>query len=389
MEDVLKLRKFDFPAPKDGACDVLVLAGEHSGDEQSARMLLDALEINPELKVCAFGGNSLAAAGAQMVFDTTSFSVVGLMEVVKNAGFFRALTNAVVGWIDRYRPKAVCFVDYPGFNLHIASILRKKGISRAGGGNVKTLYYISPQIWAWKASRRFKMARTLDSLATIFPFEPACYADTSLDVRFVGHPFTSARYNPPVEYDASGPILLLAGSRAIAVSRIFPVMVRALSLIPDRRATVICPSPLIRSILDRTLSANPDAAGRIDIVPNGGNGCIGACAVLTSSGTMSLSCALAGIPGAIVYRANPLTYLVGRSLVNIEYLGIANLILDKPAWREFIQFDADPKSIAEYIKTLLADPSARGRFAGYAARLEEVLKAPKNMSAAEWLLGNI
>ena len=140
--DVLKMRSFRFAAPAEGRCDLLVIAGEHSGDEQSARMVSDALKINPDLKICAFGGEKLSECGAQLLFDMTSFSVVGLVEVLKNYGFFKKLSEAVVDWIGKYRPKAVCFVDYPGFNLHIASILKRRGISQKGGGDVRLLYYI-------------------------------------------------------------------------------------------------------------------------------------------------------------------------------------------------------------------------------------------------------
>ncbi|MFR6032223.1 MAG: hypothetical protein ACLUKN_02985 [Bacilli bacterium] len=166
-EDVLAMREFRF-APRKGECDVLVIA-ENINDEQSARMLKNALEKKPDLRVCAFGGVCLERAGAQLLFDMTAFSVVGLAEVLKNYSFFKKLSEAVVDWICIYKPRAVCFVDYPGFNMLIASMLKKRGISAKGGGNVKTLYYISPQIWAWKSKRRFKMADTLDALAVIFP----------------------------------------------------------------------------------------------------------------------------------------------------------------------------------------------------------------------------
>lgn len=387
MPDVLATRTFSFAAPERGACDVLVIAGEHSGDEQAERMVSAARAENPDLKVCAFGGACLARAGAQLLFDMTSFSVVGLFEVLKNYGFFKKLSEAVVDWIVKYKPKAVCFVDYPGFNLHIAKMLKERGVSVKGGGGTRMLYYISPQIWAWKAGRRFKMAEVLDSLAVIFPFETKCYADTTLETSFVGHPFLSSEYKPPVRYDANGEILLLAGSRGIAVSRIFPTMVGALRMLPEERAVAMYPTEAIRKILEDTLSRNPDVAPRVRLIANESE-VVSAKAMMTSSGTMSLSCSLEGIPGAIVYRANPLTYIVGRALVNIKYLSIANIILDKPAWREFIQFDASPKPLAEYMRGCLGE-SARAEFLAYAGTLKSVLRAPSKMSAAEWLLARV
>ena len=385
MSSVLTTRTFNFLAPKNSECDILVIAGEHSGDEQAARMIASALKKNPDLRVCAFGGEQLAKVGAQLLFDMTSFSVVGFVEVVKNYSFFKKLLEAVADWICQYKPKKICFVDYPGFNLHLAKMLKERGVSVKGGGNIKLFYYISPQIWAWKAGRRFKMANLLDSLATIFPFEPKCYADTTLPAKFVGHPFLSEEYNPPVEYDPNGEILLLSGSRTIAVSRILPIMVDALRLLPNERAVVIYPTQAIKEKIDFVLAKNKDVAGRIRVIANSSEK-IAIKGAMMSSGTMSLSCSLEGIPGAIIYKANAFTYFLGRMLVNIKYLSIANIILDKPAWQEFIQFDASPKKIAKYMQACLT-PEARKTFCDYANELKNVLQAPAEQGAADWLLG--
>lgn len=388
MNGVLSRRSFSFDAPAGGHCDLLVVAGEHSGDEQAARMVSSALEVNPGLRICAFGGEGLKNAGAQLLFDMTSFSVVGLVEVLKNYGFFKSLSEAVAEWVAQHRPKAVCFVDYPGFNLHLAGILKKRGVSVKGGGNVKLLYYISPQIWAWKASRRFKMAALLDALAVIFPFEEDCYSDTDLETAFVGHPFLSSAYESPVRYDVSGEILLLAGSRAIAVSRIFPIMVEALDKLPGERAVAVYPTDAIRDTIMGVLAKKTGVAPRVRVIPSSSE-TVAAKAVMMSSGTMSLACSLEGIPGAVVYKANPITYFVGRSLVKIKYLSIANILLDAPAWPEFIQFDASPKKLAEHIYKCIHDPSERAKFARFAAELKSLLRAPAKMSASEWILKNI
>jgi len=384
MSNVLQMRSFNFAPPKNNVCDVLILAGEHSGDEQASRMLKKVFSQQPNLNVCAFGGQSLSEVGAQLLFDFTQFSVVGLMEVLKNYSFFKALSSAIVEWICKYKPKAVCFVDYPGFNLLIASELYKRGVSVKGGGSIKLLYYISPQIWAWKAKRRFKMARLLDSLAVIFPFEVSCYADTSLNVQFVGHPFLEEEFENPVEYSPDGDILLLAGSREIAVSRIFPVMLKALRKLDNEKAIALYPSESIKNILEKSLAKFPDVADRVKIVDKSALP-LKAKAVMMSSGTMSLCCSLAGIPGAIVYKANPITYVLGRMLVKIQYLSIANILLDKPAWREFIQFDATDENIASYMRECLK-PEVRTEFLEYANALKKLLHAETKKSASDWLL---
>src|SRR6185436_10344137 len=134
-------------------------------------------------------------------------------------------------------------------------------------GTITTLYYISPQIWAWKAKRRFTMARDLDALAVIFPFEVACYADTSLPVEFVGHPFVAPDYVSPVKYDPSGPVLLLPGSRQQAVARIFPVLLEGFRAFEKGKAVVLYPSEEIRDVLQ---AANPPANVKLERISEGG-----------------------------------------------------------------------------------------------------------------------
>ena len=376
------LLPFRLPAPTGGAVDVLIIAGEHSGDEHAARLVREFRADQPGANIAALGGPELAAAGAQLLYDLTASSVVGIVEVLKNYSFFKALMEETLRWIGEYRPRAVLFVDYPGMNLRIAAALRERGLSVKGGGKIQTLFYISPQIWAWKAKRRFTMARDLDALAVIFPFEVACYADTTLPVEFVGHPFLAPDYAAPVSYDPNGPVLLLPGSRKQAVGRIFPVLLAGYAEFlrggADREATVLYPSDDILAVLR---SAQPPAGVRL--APTGTP--VAASVVLTSSGTMSMHCALAGIPGAIAYRANYLTYLLGRMLVKIEYLGIANLLLNAPMYPEFIQGAATPRALAAQIAAGLNDPARRAQTAAQAGQLRALLQRPTGGTAAAWL----
>src|SRR5688572_10587076 len=370
--------------PSRGRVDLLVVAGEHSGDEHAAGMVRDVLARQPLLTIAALDGPQLAAAGAHLLHDMTTSSVVGIVEVLKNYPFFKALFAETLRWIAEHRPRAVCFVDYPGLNLRLAEALRQRGLSRKGGGEVKTLYYISPQIWAWKGKRRFAMARNLDAMAVIFPFEPACYADTSLPVEFVGHPFVAPGHQSPVRYEASGPVLLLPGSRMQAVRRIFPVLLSGFRAFGQRDAVVLYPSAAILEVL-RAMSPPPNL--RLIQIAEGRerHEVIGASAVLTSSGTMSMHCALAAIPGAIAYRANPLTYLMGRMLVKVEYLGIANLLLGEPVYPEYLQGAATPSALAAELRACLYDPSRRQRIQEQASRLRASLSVPADRTAAEWL----
>jgi lipid-A-disaccharide synthase len=374
-----------FAPPIATGVDLLIVAGEHSGDEHAARVVREMRAKNPSLNVAALGGPQLAAAGAQLLHDMTASSVVGIVEVLKNYSFFKALFEETLRWIAEHRPRAVCFVDYPGMNLRLAAALRERGLSRKGGGTIKTLFFISPQIWAWKAKRRFSMARDLDAMAVIFPFEPPCYADTSLPVEFVGHPFVAPEYRSPVKYERGGPVLLLPGSRKQAVRRIFPALLAGFRAYGQRNAIVLYPSADILEVLNEF---SPPANVRLFHVSETAvrQEPIGAAAVLTSSGTMSMHCALAGIPGAIAYRANSLTYVMGRMLVNVEYLGIANLLLGEPMYPEYIQNAATPESLAKELRAAIEDPARLAKTVDQATRLRALLAVPAQGTAADWLL---
>lgn len=370
------------PPPTGGRVDLLVIAGEHSGDEHAARMVRRLKSSQPHAVVAALGGPALALAGAQLLHDLTGSSVVGLVEVLRNYGFFRRLFAEILRWVEEHRPRAVCFVDYPGLNLRLAAAMRERGLSRKGGGETSTLYYISPQIWAWKAGRRFAMARDLDAMAVIFPFEPRCYADTDLPVDFVGHPFVAAGHHSPVVYDPAGPVLLLPGSRRQAVARIFPALLEGYRAFGGRAAVVLYPSEEILAVLRRH-----DLPAQVTLrsVASAEKEPVGASAVLTSSGTMSMQCALAGIPGAIAYRANPLTYVLGRMLVKVDYLGIANLLLGEPMYPEYIQGAAQPAALAAELRAGVSDADRQARTTEQAQRLRRLLNVPAGRDAAGWL----
>lgn len=375
--------------------DLLIVAGEHSGDELAADLIKNLRERNPGISIAAFGGHDMQAAGAQLLFDMTTFSAVGFIEVVANLSFYTALGKKIIAWIDKYRPRAVCFVDFPGMNLRLAEILKKRGISRKGGGDVALYHYVSPQIWAWKAKRRFKMEKLLDSLGVLFPFEVKCYADTKLPVHFVGDPFVAEDHVLPVCYDKNGPVLLLPGSRPKPVRRIFPVLLKAWELFiathPGRKAVVLHPGEPVLGILKELLAGTPEAVREsVELVPvdNFAVSRQPASAVLMSSGTMSRSCSLAGVPGAILYLANPITWVVGRFFVGdrVRYLGIANILLDRDVYPEFLQNDAKPEALAARLNECCDDPAVLEKIRSDCKELRELLSPPGGgFDAAGWL----
>jgi lipid-A-disaccharide synthase len=229
------------------------------------------------------------------------------------------------------------------------------------------------------------MARNLDSLAVIFPFEVGFYAGTGLDVRFVGHPFLAPDYSPPVRHDPAGPVLLLPGSRPRAVGLIAPILLagyaRFASRGGGRGAVMLYPSDEIRRQLEAIVPEGVRLQRRGEAAA--------ASAVLTSSGTMSMHCALAAIPGAIAYRTDALTYLAARMLIRVPYLGIANILLGETMYPEYIQAAAAPEALASELAACAGDPGRRARTAEMSARLRSLLGHPAGGSEAEWLAENL
>jgi lipid-A-disaccharide synthase len=367
--------------PQNGRCDICVIAGEHSGDEHAALLAGDLWKESPDLQICAVGGLKLQSVGVQLLHDLTENSVVGVVEVLRNYGYFRQLFAAILEWLEKWRPRVLVLVDYPGFNLRLAQALRARGLSRKGGGKMAIYQYVSPQIWAWKGGRRFKMAKTLDEVGAIFPFEVDCYSDTSLDVHFVGHPFAREDYRPPVSYAPNGKLLLLPGSRLQAVSRIFPAMLRACAEMECKEGvTVLYPGEGVKEQLERDLEIHRPKGVKIELLPVAQGAAAGA--VMTSSGTMSLICALVGIPGAIVYRAHPLTYYLGKRLVKIPYLGMANLILGEAMYPEFIQGETRPELLAACVGRA-REQQVIDECLLNSQKLNEALRAPHGYTAAQ------
>ena len=369
--------------------DLLVIAGEASGDEHAANLVENLKNRYPDLKVAALGGKNLKESGADFLFDLVNHAVVGVFEVLKNYGFFKKLFECTLQWVEEFRPKAILLIDYPGFNLRLADELRKKGLSKKGGGEIQVLQYVSPQLWAWKPKRRFKMAKVLDSLAVIFPFEVNCYADVSLPVSYVGHPFLSGDYRSPVRYDEKGPLLLLPGSRVQPIQRILPCFLDAseklIQSYPNLKIEVPVPNLQIKDCVEQILAQRPLLQDRILVRGNLND--LKARVALMSSGTMSFAFALAGIPGVIAYKAHILTYLLGKILIKVPFLGMANLLMpDAPPYKELIQSEAHGESLSLAVEQILINQSESQKvFQQASMRLQDSLKSGQELEAVDWL----
>jgi lipid-A-disaccharide synthase len=369
--------------------DLLIIAGEHSGDQHAAAIVRKLKSKHPELNICSFGGRCLSDAGAHLILDMTKFAIVGFVEVILRCMFFKKLLKKIVEWVEKYRPLAICLVDYPGLNFKIAQLLFEKKLSAKGGGSIKLFYYISPQIWAWKSERRFELEKYADSLGVIFEFEKSAYGDTGLEVKYVGHPFADPGAVETVSYDRDGPVLLLPGSRVSAIGKIFPEMLACFSHFskqkPEKMATVLYASDKTLSTMRKILNKNfKHLADRVSFIPDGKH--IEACAALMSSGTMSLKCCLAGIPGAVLYKSSYLTFFLAKRLVKLKHIGIANILLNRGAWPEFIQYAIKPKIVAKY---LLDCCDMRKQRTTDAEELRGIIGAKPDISPEEWLCGAI
>ena len=377
-----------FHSPPDGEVDLLVVAGEVSGDEHGSELVSGLLKRHPDLKISAVGGGELEKKGAHLVYPLVEHAVVGFFEVFKNFQTFKQIFSATIKWITKFQPKTVLLIDYPGFNLRLAKELKKLGLSRKGGGDILVLQYISPQLWAWKPKRRFVMEKILDGLGVIFPFELACYEDTNLPVSFVGHPFVQPGYQNSISYDPKGPLLILPGSRVQPVQRILPVFLDTVSQLlddyPELEIVLPVPDLTIRNLADHLLSLRVNLKGRVRVVL--GKTGIKARAALMSSGTMSLSCAIAGIPGVIAYRAHPLTYLLGRALVRISHLGMANILLaDDPPYPEFLQGRANGRVLGESLTTIFKDSHSGEKSAAVAKKIIKSLQVTTDRGPVDWI----
>lgn len=378
-----------FDTVGDGPTDLLVLAGEASGDEHAADLVEKLLSHSPQLKVVSMGGPCLQEAGAAHLYGLADHAVVGIFEVLRNLTFFRRLMKQTVDWIRKNQPKVVMLVDYPGFNLRLAKVLKDEGISSKGGGQVRVLQYISPQLWAWKPQRRFAMEKVLDGVGVLFPFEVGCYEDVDLPVSFVGHPFVAQGYELPVGYREDGPLLLLPGSRVQPVERILPAFLDAFEALseeyPDLPAQLPVPDERIRALVESILGQYSKVRDRVEVL--GATDGLVARAALMSSGTMSFACALAGLPGVIAYKAHPITYWIGKRLVKIPHLGMANVLLpDDPPYREFLQGAANGKSLSAELGQILKEPRARKEAIVVSEKLKHILAQEEDHGAIDWLI---
>jgi lipid-A-disaccharide synthase len=374
---------------------VMLVAGEASGDKLAAE-LVQALRpalvdhfarVTADFQPCqtglaplffGAGGPQMAAAGVELIEDTTAQAVFGLSEVLRHLETFRRLLQRLVQLAAERQPDLIILVDSSGFNRRLAAALRARIRSRRGSFNnwsPRIVYYVSPQVWASRPGRARQMARDIDLLLAIFPFEPGWYARfvPQFHVVFVGHPLVD-RYPPslvaprrpvPPASNLTEPdlplVLLLPGSRKQELRRHLPPMLDALQVVRKKhplRVRMVLPNASLQSLATQYTGSWPD----LEIGIGGlAESLTEARIALASSGTVTLECALFNVPAVVIYRVSWPTYLVARQIVRVPFVAMPNLLANTAVYPEFIQGDVTAKNIAREALDLLSNEPRRDR----------------------------
>jgi lipid-A-disaccharide synthase len=342
--------------------EILIVAAEASADLHAARALDELRKIRPGIRAFGVGGPCLRAAGLETLYPAEDLNVMGIAEVLPKIPRILAVLRGMREAAAQRRPAVALLVDSPDFNLRLAKHLKRQG--------VKVVYYISPMIWAWRRGRARKIAKVVDRMLCILPFEERFYEGTGVSARFVGHPF--AERLPPGDtasyQDALGlpsgrtTIALLPGSRRSEIQRIFPAMLEAAERIKERHpdvqfvvpVAVTLPESALRPALARHATLDVRlVAGRADEVVGASD------AALVKSGTSTLESALMHRPMVVVYKMAWLSYWVARLLVRMSHFALVNILAGRTVVPELLQQEASPERMAAEIERLLSDPGAR------------------------------
>src|SRR5580765_1372377 len=358
--------------------EIMLVVGEASGDAHGAQ-LVDALhEKEPALKVFGVAGEQLRRTDFEILFDVSEISGMGLTELFGNLtkiwGAYRVLCRA----LRERRPALLVLIDFPEFNLRLARLAKSL--------RIPVLYYVSPQIWAWRKGRVRQIARWVDRMAVIFPFEAPFYQRHGINATFVGHPLLETvkadksreETLAKLGLDPQQPVIaLLPGSRLAEISQHLPVMRdAAVRLRRERRVQFFCVRATTIAAAE-VLSILDGSAPSISVVDSDRYNAVHAAdLVWTASGTATLETALLGRPMIIVYRVSWLTYWIARWLVRVDHIGMVNLIAEERLMPELIQSDMNSERLAAETRLLLDDTKARTGMVEKLAKLRERLGTP-------------
>jgi len=337
--------------------NIMIIAGEVSGDILGGELSEELKRIDSEIKLCGIGGDKMKQAGVEIVCHINRLAFLGFAEVIRHIPFVKKVQNDLVEVIKEKNIKHIIMIDYPGFNLNFAKKIKPLG--------VKILYYVSPQVWAWGKGRIKKIKRLVRKMFVVFSFEEKIYSDEGIDVEFVGHPLldrinkydylTKEKFIESYNLDPAKDILLvLPGSRKFEIEKIFPACVKAaLRLKKEFNLQIVVAGA---SNIEEKLFAGISPLSEYKIIKNRNYELMKYSKVgLIKSGTSTLESGLFGLPMVIVYKTSRLTYFISKSLVNLKNIGMANIISGENVVPELIQHDVNPESIYREVKKILSD----------------------------------
>ncbi|MGZ4999717.1 MAG: lipid-A-disaccharide synthase [Methylomonas sp.] len=341
---------------------VLFSAGESSGDQHAAHMFQELKQQCPGLRGIGMGGSKMRQAGIDIRFDSSGIGVIGLVEILKHYAEIRRALRVMKDVVASERPDLLVCVDYKEFNLKLAQFAKRQG--------VKVLFYVSPQVWAWRPGRVATYGCAINMMAVIFPFETAYYEAENVPVRYVGHPSVHKvhpQHGKEEDFKRFGlnkaglVVGILPGSRGNEIRRMLPVMLEAAEILAGRHPDMQFLLPQADSVSDEVLHGYlKDCPLDIKVVKQQAYDVIQCCdAVMTTSGTASLEIALLGVPMVITYRLSPLTYWLGKQLVKIPFIGLPNIIAGRAIVKELIQNAVNADSLSAEIERLLTDQAYR------------------------------
>ncbi|MBF0307904.1 MAG: lipid-A-disaccharide synthase [Magnetococcales bacterium] len=370
---------------------IMMVAGEASGDLLGAQLLHGLHTRFPSLQAEGVGGPAMQQAGLVSRHDFRRLSIVGLLEVGRALPSLVGIFRDLLSWMRRERPLLLVTIDLPDFNFLLGRLAKRAGIP--------VVHYVSPQVWAWRPGRVHSLARFLDHLLVLYPFEPRWYENTTLPVHFVGHPLLKwAVPSRPREViraelgleEGQELVVVLPGSRHGEIRRMLPVLARSCRLLRERRPRVRCVGALAATLTEGDIrqfwpaecgEPIPFYAGRTyDLLAAGDAG-------LITSGTASLEAACLGLPMVVAYRVNALTYQIGLRLIKTPFISLVNLILGEGVVPERIQNEANPERLAQDVERFLADPVGTSLTKEAFARMRHRLESP-DCNAVD-VVGNI
>lgn len=369
--------------------EILIISGEISGDLIGAGLVEQIKKINPSVRISGIGGEKMKQAGMQLIFHSDQMAFLGFWEVLKHYPFIRKVREKILRNVVENEIKYAVLIDYPGFNLNIAPKLKNLG--------VKIIYYVSPQLWAWGTGRVKKIQKFIEKMLVIFPFEKDFYKEMNVDVEFVGHPLVERvndysflskdkLYKKLSLENGKEILLLLPGSREQEINRIFPEVIKAAGNLANKfnlQIVVACSSNIDKKIIEeysRGIKFKVASDLNFDLMKHSKFGII-------KSGTSTLEAGYFSLPMVVVYKTSMISYLIGKNLIKIDKIAMANIILGEKVVTEILQNDVNEKNIYQQCEKILSDNSEYNRIKTRLSNIKNLIgDAGASLKAAKSIL---